>query len=698
MSISTPPPLAAARPTEPRPPARARRNVGDFLFKAVCGSSAGSILALTALLVLFIARASWPALHKFGFGFLTSTAWNKPAEDFGAFPFILGTVITSALAMLIAVPVSVAAATYLAEVAPGWLRRTASFLIELLAAIPSVIYGFWGIFFLVPIILLFYRWAGIPNITGRTVLTASIILAIMIVPYISAITYDVCRAVPQSQRQGALALGATRWQMIRDAVLPYARPGIVAACFLALGRALGETMAVAMLIGNNTEVNWNIFEGGATIPSVIANQFGGADSEMHRSALIALGLVLFLVTVFVNLSARLLLARAGQSPAPSDSLLGRLVAALTPLRLALSLPFKLLGRLLALALEPLLVTVLVNLLVVLLVVTALVNWTARLLRWRVGPFRIPAVPLLAGPFGFEEPPPDAGAAIRQVAASNRERVLWTNRAMTGLLGVALVLTLIPLFHILGYITFRGAGSINWQFFAHLPRDADDGRGLGHALLGSAIMVGLATAAAGPLGILAALYLSEYRKSPLSTVVRFVNEQLLGVPSIIVGIFAYALIAAHYGFSAWAGAFSLAVLMLPIVTRSAEEALKLVPATLRNASYALGASHAQTVVRVLLPTALPTIITGVCLAIARIAGETAPLLLAAGNSQIWPTEGLNAHYPFLTFYIYDYALSSEDWQKPLAWAAALVLLVMVMALNVGIRALTGKRVLSATRAD
>jgi phosphate transport system permease protein len=643
MSISTPP-APGSYPAEPRPPARARLHVGDLLFQAVCGTAAASILVITALLVFFIGRASLPALEKFGPHFLVSTTWNKPAEDFGAWPFILGTLITSALAMLLAVPVSLAAATYLAEIAPGWLRRTASFLIELLAAIPSVIFGFWGIFFLVPIILTFYEWAGIPNITGRTVFTASIILAIMIVPYISAISYDVCRAVPQSQREGALAVGATRWQMIRRVVLPFARPGIIAACFLALGRALGETMAVAMLIGNNTEVNWDIFQGGATIPSVIANQFGGADSEMHRSALIALGLVLFLVTVLVNVAARVLLWRVGLPRVPGEPLLSRLLGHRGP------------------APEP-------------------ASGIAT-------PNEVATTPTSAPP-----PPP-----IPQVAARNRSHLLWTNRAMTYVLSGALVLTLIPLFHILSYITFRGAGALNWQFFVHLPSDADTGRGLGHAILGSAIMVGMATVAAVPLGILAALYLSEFRKSRLSVVVRFVNEQLLGVPSIIVGIFAYALIAKHWGYSAWAGSFSLAVLMLPIVTRSAEEALKLVPPALRNASYALGASHAQTVMRVLLPTALPTIITGVCLAIARIAGETAPLLLAAGNSQYWPTKGLDRQFPFLTYYIYDYALSSEDWQKPLAWAAALVLLVLVMALNIGIRAVTGKRVLSATRAD
>jgi phosphate transport system permease protein len=681
MSISTPPPPAVGpRPAESRPPGRARYNIGDLLFQVVCGGSAVTILIVTALLVFFIGQASLPALERFGPGFLISTAWDKPAEEFGAWPFILGTVLTSGLAMLIAVPISVAAAAYLAEIAPGWLRRTASFLIELLAAIPSVIYGFWGIFFLVPVILFFFHHFGIANTTGRTIFTASIILSIMIVPYISAITYDVCRAVPQSQRQGALALGATRWQMIRDVVLPYARPGIIAACFLALGRALGETMAVAMLIGNNTKVNWDIFEGGATIPSIIANQFGGADSEMHRSALIALGSVLFLVTILVNVGARLLLARTGQSSGAASSGLGRLFALiLLPLRL---------------------LSVLIGLLVtgagwLLALLTSLILWPGRWLA-RVLPGR--AGRLVARAFPALEPLPDSNAPIPQVAAYNRRALLWANWTMTQVLGAGLVLTLIPLFHILGYITFRGAGSIGWQFFVHLPSDAEDGRGLGHALLGSAVMVGLATVAAVPLGILAALFLSEFRQSRLAVVVRFVNEQLLGVPSIIVGIFAYALIARPFGFSAWAGAFSLAVLMLPIVTRASEEALKLVPATLRHASYALGASHAQTVIRVLLPTALPTIITGVCLAIARIAGETAPLLLAAGNSQYWPTKGLNRRFPFLTYYIYDYALSSEDWQKPLAWAAALVLLVLVMALNVGIRALTGKRVLSATRAD
>jgi phosphate transport system permease protein len=664
MSAAPPQPPPPAAPPVPQPGRRGRSNfrllrLGDFLFGAVSRTAAVSVLVVAALLVFFIARASLPALRHFGWGFLTSTAWDVPHLQFGALPFVVGTLITSALAMVLAVPISVAAATFLAEIAPGWVRRGASFLVELLAAIPSVIYGFWGIFFLVPIIKVLYEAVGIHNSTGRTVFTASVILAIMIVPYIAAITYDVCRAVPQSQREGALAVGATRWQMIWRVVLPYARPGIIAACFLALGRALGETMAVAMLIGNNPRLSWDIFGPGSTIPSVVANELPGATYELHKSALVALGLVLFVVTVIVNVLARLLLWRVGGGK----------------------------GK------RPLL---------------------ARLF----GAAGAPTPPASAA-----APAPAASAngraTIQQVAASHRGAARWTNRVMTWALGGCLVLTLIPLFHIFGYITFRGFSSINLAFFTNLPsgeplgRDtwygravgavlgwfgaAPTGPGLGHSLYGTAVMVGLASLGAMPLGILAALFLTEFRTSRLAPVVRFVGELLSGVPSVIVGIFAYALIVVPLNFSAYAGAFALGVLMIPIVMRSAEEALKLVPAALRNGSYALGASHAQTVLRVLLPTALPTIITGICLAVARIAGETAPLLFTAGNRQYMP-RGLGDKTPFLTYYIYNYALSEDPQEKQLAWAGALVLLILVMLLNVGIRALTGKRMLSATRAD
>jgi phosphate transport system permease protein len=281
---------------------------------------------------------------------------------------------------------------------------------------------------------------------------------------------------------------------------------------------------------------------------------------------------------------------------------------------------------------------------------------------------------------------------------------WIDKLMTGVLAGCLAVSLGPLFLILGYIFYRGTAALDWDFFTQRPTPVGEpGGGLAHAMVGSLMLVSLATLFAVPIALLAAVFLAEYRTSRLAPIVRFIGELLGGVPSIVLGIFAYALLVQPGGyvslghFSGWAGAFALAVMMIPIVMRAAEEALRLVPESMRNASFALGASQWQTVLKVTLPAALPAIITGIFLAIARIAGETAPLLMTAFNSRYWP-QSPNDHTPFLAYYIYYYSTSSyPDWERQ-AWAAALVLLAFVMILNVGIRLLTGKRVLLASRAD
>jgi phosphate transport system permease protein len=217
------------------------------------------------------------------------------------------------------------------------------------------------------------------------------------------------------------------------------------------------------------------------------------------------------------------------------------------------------------------------------------------------------------------------------------------------------------------------------------------------------MVSLASAFAVPVGILAAVYLSEYRASPLTRPIRFMTEMLGGVPSIVIGIFAYSVVInppwaeRSHGFSAWAGIFALGVMMLPVVVRATEEAVRLVPASLRQASYALGATQAQTVLRVIIPAALPAIVTGVLLAMGRIAGETAPLLLTARDSKFWPG-ALTEKMASLPYYIYEYSRSPYAGERQLAWGGAMVLLTFVVLLNVGIRTLAGKRVVSAARAE
>lgn len=654
MSAPAVPAAERTRPTSARSLA-----ITDAAFRLVCQLAACLILTVAALLLLVLLERSWPAIEKFTLHFLASRTWNPNSDPprFGSLAFIYGTVATSAIAMLVALPLGVGTAAYLSEIASPGLRRLASFFIEMLAAIPSVIYGFWGLFALAPLIQRLFTVLGGPNTGGSGLLAAGLVLAVMIVPYIAAISYDVCQAVPRSQRAGALALGATRWQTIWRVVLPYARPGIVAGAFLALGRALGETMAVTMLIGNRNEISFSLFAVGDSIASKLANQYMEADNDLFRSVLVELSLILLLVTVAINSLARLLLYRVGRpGPFLPAWLLRRPTRSAAPVDAAAS----------------------------------------------------PASPAAAPPSlpsgGIDWSRPGLPQTWTWLSAG------MVDRLMSAVLAACLFCTMGLLVVILSYLLVNGVGALDWQFFTRTPPPptADSGGGLANAIWGTVVIVGWATALAVPIGLLAAIYLAEYRPGPLARSLRFVAEQLGGVPSIVVGIFAASLfgvvstccerwLGVRVRFYGWSGVFALAVIMIPIVLRAAEEAIKLVPVSLRNASYALGASQAQTILRVVVPAALPAIITAVFLSVARIAGETAPLLLTAGFNNFWPT-ALNDFVPTLPPYIFKYATSPfENWQR-LAWGAAFLLMVLVLLLNFGVRIATGKRVVQASRAD
>jgi len=262
-----------------------------------------------------------PAIRAFGFSFLYTSTWDPVAERFGAVPFVFGTLVSSLLALLIAVPLGLGAAIYLAELAPRWMRSPMAFLVELVAAVPSVVYGLWGIFVLAPLLRTWVQPAlgktlgflplfqGPPY--GVGMLAAGIVLAIMVVPFITAVGREVLLAVPNTQREAALALGATRWETTRIAVLRYGRSGLIGAILLGLGRALGETMAVTMVIGNRPEVAMSLFAPGYTMASVIANEFSEATSDLYLAALVEIGLLLLVVTVIVNGFARLLVWSVG---------------------------------------------------------------------------------------------------------------------------------------------------------------------------------------------------------------------------------------------------------------------------------------------------------------------------------------------------------------------------------------------------
>ena len=298
---------------------------GDRIFRVLLTAAALAIPVLLGFLVYELWSGSRPAIAKFGTDFLTTSTWDPVADRFGALPLIFGTLLSSLIALVIAVPLSLGVAIFLTEFAPGPVRRPIAFIVELLAAIPSVVYGLWGIFFLIPLLratlfpFLRDTLGFIPlfqgTIYGNSMLAAGIILAIMIMPYIMSVTREVLATVPGSQREAALALGATRWEAAWTAVVPYARSGIVGAIILGLGRALGETMAVTMLIGNRHEIAASLFAPGYTMAAAIANEFTEASTDMHFAALAYVALVLFGVTVVVNALARLLIWKVSKGRA-----------------------------------------------------------------------------------------------------------------------------------------------------------------------------------------------------------------------------------------------------------------------------------------------------------------------------------------------------------------------------------------------
>ncbi|GGK17788.1 phosphate transport system permease protein [Deinococcus malanensis] len=330
------------QPINPRPtttpPSRARLSSrSDRAFELLILALASVIVLVFVLSLYLLGKESWPALQRFGLEFFTQRTWNPVNSQFGAAAMIAGTLVTSLVALAISVPLAIASALFVAEYAPKWLANPVGYLIELLAAVPSVVYGLWALFVVAPIL---GRWQTtffvnpenlqlltrcqdlwnnnqttlqcffVPSsASGRGLALAIVILTVMILPYTASVARDVIRLVPQDQREAMYALGATKWEVISRAILPYARAGILGGVILALGRALGETLAVAMVIGDSQDILKSIWGNASTMASVIANQFGDAQETLHRSSVVTLGFALFFVSVLVNYVARLVIAR-----------------------------------------------------------------------------------------------------------------------------------------------------------------------------------------------------------------------------------------------------------------------------------------------------------------------------------------------------------------------------------------------------
>ena len=519
--------------------------------------------------------------------------------EFGARPFIWGTLYSSVLALLISTPIALGIAIYTAELAPAWLQRPLVFLTELLAAIPSIVYGLWGIFVLVPAVRQLEAatpeslkslplFSGPP--LGVGMLSAALILAIMVIPFTSSVAREVLKAVPQSQREGAYALGATRWEAIRMA-LYFARTGIVGAVMLGFGRALGETMAVTMVIGNSPQISASLFAPQYTMAAVLANEFAEATGDLYlqRAGGDRPGAVHHHADHQRDVAAVHLVDErrtSSASHAPGD--------------------------------------------------------------------------------------PEGGRVTRDT----RRRML--SHLVIVLCAMAVLIAVVPLALVLFHVVRQGISSVSVAFFTEMPRPVgESGGGMANAMAGSLVVTLLGAAFAVPIGIMSGVYAAEYAGTRLASATRFAADTLNGVPSIVIGVFVYSVAVLPFRrFSALAGGLALGVMMIPLIMRTTEELLRLVPSTLKEGALALGATRGRAVFTVVVPAALPGILTGILLALARIAGETAPLLFTALNNGFWSTD-VTQPISTLTVQIFTYAISPyEEWHR-LAWAGALVLVSMVL---------------------
>lgn len=626
------PPAGLSRP-------RAGR-LADGLYLGLTISAAAVGVAAVAWLILKMAGLTGATWEQIGVGeFLTGRDWVPAIGEFGALPAIYGTIVTSTIAMVIAVPLAVGVAIATVMILPRWMRGPVAVLVDLLAAIPSVVFGLWGFLVLVPAVKPVLEWIAGHNlgigalegpVLGGSIILAGLVLAVMILPIMTAVIREVIASVPDDQREAALALGATRWEMIRSAVLPMARSGIVGAAALGLGRAVGETIAVMMIIGGQPNVFSSLLGSGQSLAGTIASEYNSAVSSLHTSALLAMGLVLFIIAFVVNMAARLLVSRTT----------GR-----RRMRGFLSAPF------------------------------AIVRRSVHRLSVRTRPAVRSAADTPHMAAAAPEGPPRVDG-IRRVRSALGEFMV---RA-------AVVIALVPLVLVIGYCVVRGAAGLSWDFFTSDGEPDLEGNGIRHALTGTAIMVGVSVVVAVPLGVLTAIFIRESAsRGPwmrrVSALLGAYTDMLLGVPSIVAGlVIAVAVVLPMGSFSALAGGLALAFIMYPIVVRSSDEMLRLVPAAQVEAALALGAPRWRVTCSVVLPHALPGILTGVIIAVARVAGETAPLLVTALGAQFF-SRALFEPIASLPAYILTGTINSTvPVAQAHAWAASLVLVGFVLILN------------------
>ena len=617
----------------------AARNIKENLMTSLWFVCAAFAVVIVFFILVFLVYNGYPAFSTIGLpAFLFGDSWNPSGFPplYGIFPLIVDTLLVMALAMLIAIPLGVASAIYISELAHKKVKAIVKPAVELLAGIPSVVFGFFGLIVLTDLLRVTF---DVPS--GECWLAGSILLGIMALPTIVSVSEDAISSVPKEFREGSLATGATRWQTISRVVVPAAISGITAAVILGIGRAIGETMAVLMVTGNAAVIPspiWNVLSPVRTLTATLGIEMGEVSvGSLHYSALFGIAVVLLIITLIINLTAYKILGkiRSGQTGAGAGG--HRYLSH----EMADSL--KKYGAYVLTLIALLFIFIAAGLIIGLVCILAVFLWY--LLRQKLNP--------------------------RQVQ-NGAFALLW----------IAIGLVLFILGCIIADIVINGLPAISWEFLTAPPTSLGREGGIAPAIVGTFYLVIGAILIALPLGIGAAIYLNEYtRESRITRIIRTGVDLLNGTPSIVFGLFGMAFLVLYlkFGVSLLAGQVTLALMVLPTIIRTAEESLKNVPMSVREGSLALGATKWQTVRSVVLPPAVPGIITGTILSIGRAAGETAPILFTAvvfstrtlPSSEFEPVMALPYHLYILSTNVPGASLNQ--------YGTALVLLVLVIGL-------------------
>lgn len=616
-----------------------KKTIKEKSVKTILFLSAISAVIVIFSIIFFLFQDGYSIFQTAGlWEFLSGTKWNPTGEPpvYGAFSLIVGTLLVTIGAMVIAIPLSIGSAIFISELASPRIRSIIKPAIELLAGIPSVVYGFFGL-----IVLTTWLQVSFNQPSGESWLAGSILLGVMAIPTITSVAEDAINSVPREYKEGSLSLGATKWQTISKVVVPSALSGITAAVILGIGRAIGETMAVMMVCGNPTyglipESITNIFAPVKTLTATLGIEMGEvASGSDHYHALFGLAIILLIITLAVNIVATIILGRLKDKQKKAS-------------KKRIHLPYGI-GKKIKKSFY--------------IIVGIIIVW---LLFISTGIITTVSILIVVVAFYY---------ISRKISAKNIQRVAF------GAIISTIVAVIIILGIIISYIVSNGAGAISWEFLTTEPTDAGRAGGIFPAIVGTFYLIAGAILIALPLGIGSAIYLTEYTKEgKLTKIIRAGADLLNGTPSIVFGLFGFAFLVLYLkmGLSLLAGQITLAFMILPTTIRTTEEALKSVPQSLREGSLALGATKWQTIRRVVLPPAAPGVLTGAILGIGRAAGETAPIMFTAvAFSGAIPS---SVFQPVMALPYHLYILSTNvPNSAKYAGGTALVLLLLVIGI-------------------